>query len=246
MPGHRFYQSDLAAGHLTPEESHHAVHVLRLRPGDSAAVFNGQGTEARVRLTSVKAERVSFETLSTAKTPRPSCRIRFGQALIKPAGMELLIQKLTELGVAEIWPIASERSVSKPEGEKRLSSRWQAIALAACKQSGQNWLPKIPEAAPLDAFLGAPDPAPPVGRIIGSLQPEARPLSTLVADAKKQCTASAFDVLIGPEGDFSPAEIGRARSSGFRPASLGPLVLRSETASLFVAAALHYELNLPH
>jgi 16S rRNA (uracil1498-N3)-methyltransferase len=68
----------------------------------------------------------------------------------------------------------------------------------------------------------------------------------LVADAKNQGSVSAFDVLIGPEGDFSPAEIGRARASGFRPASLGPLVLRSETASIFVASSLHYELNLPH
>ena len=246
MPGHRFYQPDLATGHLSPEESHHAIHVLRLRSGDSAALFDGRGTEARVRLTSTDPERVSFETLSTAKAPRPACRIRFGQALIKPAGMELLLQKLTELGVSEIWPIASERSVFKPEGEKRISARWQAIALAACKQSGQNWLPNIPEAAPLDTFLFAPDPAPPSARIIGSLQPEARPLSTLVAEAKKQGGVSAVDVLVGPEGDFSPAEIGRARAAGFRPASLGPLVLRSETASIFVASALHYELNLPH
>ncbi|NBS54604.1 16S rRNA (uracil(1498)-N(3))-methyltransferase [bacterium] len=246
MAGHRFYQPTLALGHLSAEESHHAVHVLRLRSGDSAAVFDGHGTEVRVRLTSVDPECVGFETLSTAKTPRPSCRIRFGQALIKPAGMELLIQKLTELGVSEIWPIASERSVSKPEGEKRISSRWQSIALAACKQSGQNWLPKIPEPAPLDTFLSTPDPAPPIARIIGSLQPEARPLSTLVAEAKKTDPVKALDVLIGPEGDFSPAEIGRARSAGFRPASLGPLVLRSETASIFVASALHYELNLPH
>ena len=246
MPGHRFYQPDLATGHLSPEESHHAIHVLRLRSGDSAALFDGRGTEARVRLTSTDPERVSFETLSTAKAPRPACRIRFGQALIKPAGMELLLQKLTELGVSEIWPIASERSVPKPEGEKRISARWQAIALAACKQSGQNWLPNIPEAAPLDTFLSAPDPAPPGARIIGSLQPEARPLSTLMAEAKKQGGVSAVDVLVGPEGDFSPAEIGRARAAGFRPASLGPLVLRSETASIFVASALHYELNLPH
>lgn len=246
MPGHRFYQPDLGTGHLPPEESHHAVHVLRLRAGDSAAVFDGRGTELRVRLTSIDPERVSFETLSTAKTPPPACRIRFGQALIKPAGMELLIQKLTELGVAEIWPIASERSVSRPDGEKRISSRWQSIALSACKQSGQNWLPKIPEAAPLDSFLAAADPAPPVARLIGSLQPESRPLSTLVSEIKKQGPCSSFDVLIGPEGDFSPAEMGRARAAGFRPASLGPLVLRSETASIFVAAALHYELNLPH
>jgi len=246
VPGHRFYQPDLAVDHLSPEESHHAVHVLRLRSGDSAAIFDGRGTESRIRLTSAEPECVSFETLSTTKTLRPPCRIRFGQALIKPAGMELLIQKLTELGVSEIWPIASERSVSKPEGEKRISSRWQSIALAACKQSGQNWLPKIPEAVPLDAFLAAPDPAPPIARIIGSLQPEARPLSTLVGEAQEQTPVSAVDVLIGPEGDFTPAEIGRARAAGFRPASLGPLVLRSETASIFVAAALHYELNLPH
>jgi len=246
VPGHRFYQPEIASGWLSPEESHHALHVLRLRSGDSAAVFDGRGTEARVRLTSTGNENVGFEVLSITRNPPPSCRIRFGQALIKPAGMELLIQKLTELGVSEIWPISSERSVSRPEGEKRISSRWQSIALAACKQSGQNWLPRIPEAVSLDSFLAAPEPAPAVARIIGSLQPEARPLSSLVADAKQQAAVSAFDVLIGPEGDFTPAETGRARASGFRPASLGPLVLRSETASIFVAAALHYELNLPH
>lgn len=244
MAGHRFYLPDPAPGHLSPEESHHATNVLRLQTGDSAAVFDGRGTEWRVRLTSADPDRVSFQILSTTKSPRPACRIRFGQAVIKPAGMELLIQKLTELGVAEIWPITSERSVSKPDGEKRISARWQSIALAACKQSGQNWLPRIPEAGPLDAFLSAPEPAPANARIIGSLQPEARPLPLLVAEARQQGSASSVDILIGPEGDFSPAEIGRARAAGFRPASLGPLVLRSETASIFVASALHYELNL--
>jgi 16S rRNA (uracil1498-N3)-methyltransferase len=160
--------------------------------------------------------------------------------------MELLIQKLTELGATEIWPIASERSVPKPSGEKRISHRWDSIALSACKQSGQNWLPKIHEAAPLDTFLSAPDPAPAAGRIIGSLQPEAKPLPTLLATAREAGKLAALDLLIGPEGDFTPAEIGRARSAGFQPASLGPLVLRSETASLFLASVLHYEFNLPH
>jgi len=244
VPGHRFFNPNLGSGKLSPEESHHAMDVLRLRSGDSAAVFDGKGSEARVRLTEAEKEGVSYQILSTTKTPKPACRIRFGQAMIKSAGMELLIQKLTELGVSEIWPIASERSVPKPGGEKRISVRWETIALAACKQSGQNWLPSIHEAAPLDAFLAAPDPAPAIGRIIGSLQPEARPLPVLVAEARAAAPLLAVDILIGPEGDFTPAEIGRARSAGFRPASLGPLVLRSETASLFVAAALHYELNL--
>ena len=246
MPGHRFYNPNLSSGKFSQEESHHAVDVLRLRSGDSAAIFDGKGTEARVRLTQVSAEEVSYETLSTARTPPPSCRIRFGQALIKPVGMDLLIQKLTELGVSEIWPIASERSVSKPSGEKRISHRWESIALSACKQSGQNWLPKIHEVGPLDNFLSAPNPAPPSGRIIGSLQPEAKPLPALLATARQAGKPPALDLLIGPEGDFTPAEIGRARSAGFQPASLGPLVLRSETASLFLASVLHYEFNLPH
>ena len=246
MPGHRFYNPNLSSGKFSPEESHHAVDVLRLRPGDSAAIFDGKGTEARVRLTQVSADEVSYETLSTARTPPPSCRIRFGQALIKPVGMDLLIQKLTELGVSEIWPIASERSISKPSGEKRISHRWESIALSACKQSGQNWLPKIHEVGPLDNFLSAPNPAPPAGRIIGSLQPEAKPLPALLAAVRQAGKPPALDLLIGPEGDFTPAEIGRARSAGFQPASLGPLVLRSETASLFLASVLHYEFNLPH
>ena len=246
MPGHRFYNPNLSSGKFSQEESHHAVDVLRLRSGDSAAIFDGKGTEARVRLTQVSAEEVSYETLSTTRNPSPSCRIRFGQALIKPVGMDLLIQKLTELGVSEIWPIASERSVSKPSGEKRISHRWESIALSACKQSGQNWLPKIHEVGPLDYFLSAPNPAPPAGRIIGSLQPEAKPLPALLAAVRQVEKTPALDLLIGPEGDFTPAEIGRARSAGFQPASLGPLVLRSETASLFLASVLHYEFNLPH
>ena len=246
MPGHRFYNPNLSSGKFSPDESHHAVDVLRLRSGDSAAIFDGKGTEARVRLTQVSADEVSYETLSTARTPPPSCRIRFGQALIKPVGMDLLIQKLTELGVSEIWPIASERSISKPSGEKRISHRWESIALSACKQSGQNWLPKIHEVGPLDNFLSAPNPAPPAGRIIGSLQPEAKPLPALLAAVRQVGKPPALDLLIGPEGDFTPSEIGRARSAGFQPASLGPLVLRSETASLFLASVLHYEFNLPH
>ena len=246
MPGHRFYNPNLSSGTLSEEESHHANDVLRLRPGDSAAVFDGKGNEARVRLTEVSSRAVSYQTLSTTRNAPLPCRVRFGQALIKPAGMDLLIQKLTELGVTEIWPIASERSVTKPSGEKRISSRWESIALSACKQSGQNWLPKIHETAPLDHFLASPDPAPATGRIIGSLQPEAKPLPVLLAAARQGTKTPSLDLLIGPEGDFTPAEIGRARSAGFQPASLGPLVLRSETASLFLASVLHYEFNLPH
>ncbi len=245
MAGHRFYNPDLASGILPDEESHHATDVLRLRSGDSAAVFDGRGNEARVRLDNISASGVTYQTLSTSRTPAPTYRLRFGQALIKPAGMDLLVQKLTEFGVSEIWPILSERSTTKPSGEKRISQRWDSIALAACKQSGQNWLPKIHVASPLDAFLSAPDLAPPTGRIIGSLQPEAKPLPILMKGFRES-KSRALDFLIGPEGDFSPAEIGRARSASFLPASLGPLVLRSETASIFVSAALHYELNLAH
>jgi 16S rRNA U1498 N3-methylase RsmE len=79
MPGHRFYNPNLSLGKLSPEESYHAVDVLRLRSGDSAAVFDGKGTEARVRLTQVSADEVSYETLSTARTPRHPA----GSALVR-------------------------------------------------------------------------------------------------------------------------------------------------------------------
>lgn len=245
MAGHRFYQPQLSTGCLSAEESHHAVHVLRLGDGDSGAVFDGQGSEARVRFTSANPDGLTYQILSTSRTPRPTCRIRFGQALTKPVSMELLVQKCTELGVSEIWPIASERSVPKPSAEKRFAARWESIALSACKQSGQNWLPRILPSGPLDSFLSAPEPAPPSARIIASLQPESLPLPQLLREALAQGPCPAFDLLIGPEGDFTPAEMGRARAAGFRPASLGPLVLRSETASLFLASVLHYELNFP-
>lgn len=143
MPGHRFFNPNLSSGTLSEEESHHANDVLRLRPGDSAAVFDGKGNEARVRLTDVSSRAVSYQTLSTTRTPPLPCRVRFGQALIKPAGMDLLIQKLTELGVTEIWPIASERSVSKPTGEKRISNRWDSIALAPASSPGKIGYPKF-------------------------------------------------------------------------------------------------------
>lgn len=246
MPGHRFYHPQLSAACLTAEESHHAVHVLRLGIGDSGAVFDGRGSEARVRFTSADPDGLTYEILSTNRTPRPACRIRFGQALTKPASMELLVQKCTELGVSEIWPIESERAVPKPTAEKRFAARWESIALSACKQSGQNWLPLIHPSAPLDAFLSAPEPAPSAARLIASLQPESLPLPKLIAEAQANGPCPAFDVCIGPEGDFTPAEMGRARAAGFRPASLGPLVLRAETASLFLASVLHYELNLSH
>lgn len=160
MPGHRFYQPDLASGHLSAEESHHAVHVLRLREGDSAALFDGRGTEVRVRLKSIDPDRVSFETLSTTKTPHPACRIRFGQALIKPAGMELLIQKLTELGVAEIWPIASERSVSKPEGEKESPPAGSPSPSPLASSPARTGFRKSPKLPPRHLFSGSrPRPA---------------------------------------------------------------------------------------
>src|SRR5947207_2451479 len=96
---------------LDPAESHHAVDVLRMKAGDRATVFNGEGAEAEVEITKGGRHGVEFRRVALHKTPRLACRITLGQAVPKGKNMELIVEKATELGVAEIVPLLSERTV---------------------------------------------------------------------------------------------------------------------------------------
>jgi 16S rRNA (uracil1498-N3)-methyltransferase len=161
--------------------------------------------------------------------------------------MDLILQKATELGVTAIVPLISERTVVQAagEGSNRLA-RWRSIVLEACKQCGNNWLPAV--AAPVNAREFLAGLAPVVEdrelRLIGSLQPDARPLKAILAERPRTGDAApAALVVIGPEGDFTPAELIDARAAGCRPLSLGPLVLRSDTAAFYALSILHHELQ---
>ena len=148
---HRFYIPPAAwnpdALRLDEAESHHALNVLRLQPGEKIVVFNGQGTEATAQLLPESTKRgVLLQTLHRAKTPPLPCRLTLAQAIPKGKNMDLIVQKATELGASEVAPLLSERTVTRVESDENASvkqARWQATVIEAAKQCGQNWLPTV-------------------------------------------------------------------------------------------------------
>ena len=245
IPAAKWHPDDLR---LDEAGSHHAMNVLRMKEGDKAVTFNGQGREATVLIAPESTKReVRLKVLQSTKSPALSCRITLAQAIPKGKNMDLIVQKATELGAAEIAPLVSERTVAKLDGDDTAAAKqekWQAVVIEAAKQCGQNWLPEVSLPQSPKEFFARRQHAFDL-MLIASLQSDARHLRHLLeehtaAHAGKR-PASAL-ILVGPEGDFTPAEIGLARSAGCRPITLGPIVLRTETAAIYCLSVLSYEL----
>lgn len=220
---------------LTGDEARHLAQVLRIQPGASITVFDGQGRRAPAKVLEVSRARVTLE-LGAALPPRPILpAITLAQAIPKGKNMDLIVQKAVELGIASIQPLVTRHTIVHP-GEGK-SEKWRRTALEACKQCGQDLLPDIPEALAFAAWLAAQSAVPGL-RLIASLAGAARPLRDVLHDHPGTTHAT---LLIGPEGDFSPDETTAAIAAGFLPISLGAIVLRVETASLFCLSALRYE-----
>jgi len=234
---HRFYLPNLQQPLLSAEEAHHALHVLRLKVGDMLNAFDGRGHEAQARIAEITKDSVRLTILQRSNTPSLPCRVTLAQAIPKKS-MDLIVQKATELGVASIVPLLSERSVVKLDEDSRRMDRWHGIALEACKQCGNNWLPEIQPPRKARDFLDSPGKFD--LKLIASLQPDSKPLKAILGEAPKP---SSILILIGPEGDFTPAELGLAKSAGCLPLSLGPLVLRADTAAIYTLSILHHELQ---
>jgi 16S rRNA (uracil1498-N3)-methyltransferase len=203
----------------------------------------GRGLEIKARIQSTDEKRVHFAKLTSAQVPRGKDFISLAQAMTKNKSMDLIIQKATELGVSELIPLQSDRSVTQVNEEKAESrlAKWQQLTVEAAKQCGQNWLPQIRPVQKPKAFVSQGGYT---LKLIASLQPEALPLKkTLAQHLGSSASPRRIVVMIGPEGDFTPAEIGEARAAGFLPVSLGPIILRSETAAFFLLSALAYELS---
>ncbi|MCC6353644.1 MAG: 16S rRNA (uracil(1498)-N(3))-methyltransferase [Verrucomicrobiae bacterium] len=241
----RFHLPDPEATELAGAEAHHCLHVMRHGPGDRIAIFDGRGNEIMAEITSATKDRVAFKALSRQHTPKPGYGLTLVQAMPKGRPMELIIQKATELGVSRIIPLMSERVVVHLDDE-RVESRlekWRGIVIEAAKQCGQNWLPAIEPVRAAKEFFDAP----PTAEIaaIGSLQGGTVSFRALVSEfeaAHGRRPASAV-MVVGPEGDFTPAELNAARRAGYRPVTLGPIVLRSDTAAIFSLSVLAYELQ---
>jgi 16S rRNA (uracil1498-N3)-methyltransferase len=245
---HRFYIApenwDPRDPILRDAEAHHARDVLRMKRGERAVLFNGRGREITAEIVDLAKGEVRLRKLHEGETPPLRCRITLGQAIPKGKNMELIVQKAVEIGAAEIAPLISERTIvdlDKKEAEQK-QAKWHQIAIEAAKQCGQNWLPQVGTPQNPKEFFSRVR-----GfdlRLIGSLQPDAIHLKKILADYAEQHRDRPRRILmmVGPEGDFTPAELALAKSHGCRPITLGPIILRVETAAIYCLSVLSYEL----
>ncbi|WP_180683007.1 16S rRNA (uracil(1498)-N(3))-methyltransferase [Tepidicella baoligensis] len=217
---------------LTPEGARH-VQVLRLQPGDALTLFGdpvagGEWTAIVLRMGRSRVEVQVQAHQAVEREPLRTVQLAVGM----PANerMDWLVEKATELGVAGIQPLMTERTVLRLKGERadKKQAHWQAVAVSACEQCGGNRVPTIHPVRTLDDWLRQAPPAPGVWRGVLSLAADSRPLSQAIP----RDPAVALCLVHGPEGGLGPAEEQTLRATGFVPVSLGPRVLRAETAAL--------------
>lgn len=224
------------------DEAHHARRVLRLRVGDSCEVFNGLGCAAVGSIVCAEGNELTLRVERKLPAMLPIARITLAVAVPKGTNMELIVQKSVEMGVARIFPLITERTIVRLSASEAASKteKWRRIALEACKQCGVNTLPKIERPLPYSEFLGS-DGLPTL-RLQCALLPKARPLREVLEAARQQSVRDAL-LLIGPEGDFSPDEYERAGAAGYTAVSLGPIILRVESAVFTAVVAARYALD---
>lgn len=222
---------------LTGDEARHLSQVLRMKPGDSLVVFDGHGRRASAEILSVSRDHVALKLGEVLPTCAPLPAITLAQAIPKGKNMDLIVQKSVELGIAAIQPLVTRHTVVQPGDGK--SGKWRRNALEACKQCGQDRLPEIAEPLAFDHWLPTQVNFPGL-KLIASLAPGARPMRAVLRDHPGTLQAT---LLVGPEGDFSAGETSAALAAGFLPVSLGSIVLRVETATLFCLSALRYEFD---
>ena len=230
---------------LNAEESHHLLAVNRARTGDTVVAFDGRGHEWICELAD-PAPRAAGLKVRFRQQARPlPYEITLGQALPKGPFMDAIVRKATELGAARIVPLESERTVVHLEEDRsdRKLEKWQTAAIEAAKQCGNPFVPEILAVQRAAAFMEASK-----GydlKLIASLQPGAKPLKAVLAAYAAAHGRPPRKVLwlVGPEGDFTPAEMSLSKAAGFEPVTLGPLVLRCETAAVYALSVLSHELQ---
>jgi 16S rRNA (uracil1498-N3)-methyltransferase len=244
---HRFYlpPERCSGGTLVLDgrEAHHALHVLRLRGGDAVTVLDGAGTVFHCTVAGTGRDRVDLAVRERQELPPLPCAITLLQAVPKGKIIESIIQKATELGVARIVPLLTDRVVTHLDASsaEAKTGKWQQVAVEAIKQSGNPWLPTVEAPVTPTIFLARREHFDLA--LIGSLNDApVHPRAHFEQHRRAHGRFPARVALwIGPEGDFTPEEVAAARAAGVRPITLGRLVLRVETAAAYCLSVVNHE-----
>jgi len=229
---------------LTGPEARHMSTVLRLSTGAAIILFDGTGTYYETVLTKISPSRVETKIVAitpyieTAEDFHPALHLGIG--LLKGKKMDLILQKITELGVVSVSPFRSRYCVAKDHAKDRIS-RWQKIALEACKQCNRPKPPDINPAKDLNELLSeSGEDGHDLKLIFWENKEGQKPLREIFSPLEK---INSVMILIGPEGGFSTEEIGQATDAGYEPVTMGSRVLRSETAVITAVSILQHELG---
>jgi 16S rRNA (uracil1498-N3)-methyltransferase len=234
----RFYcPQPLATGAVVdlPESVAHHLHVVRMQPGAALTLFDGRGGQYAATLADIGKKRASAAVLAhEAVEAELPWAVTLAQGLPEGAKMDWIIEKAVELGVAAVQPLAAQRSVVRLSGERaeKRHAHWQGVIVAASEQCGRNRLAQLAPVADFQRWLGAP-PAAAQPRIL--LSPRA---TQSLAGWAQAHSAQALTLMVGPEGGFTREEEDAALAAGALALSMGPRVLRTETAALAAMAML--------
>ena len=237
----RFFAESMDMGEdtviITGDEARHIETVLRMKPGDRVLLINGEGTECEAEIVSCSDGAVSLNILERQiAASEPSVHVTLFQCLPKQGKMELIIQKCVELGVYGVVPTIAKRCVVKIDGKDGKLIRWNKVSKEAAKQCGRAFVPAVSAPLKLEtADFSSYD------TVLIPYENEGE--TSLKAVLKSRTGMENIAVIIGPEGGFEPAEVERIIDRGGIAVSLGPRILRTETAGMACLAQIMYELE---
>jgi 16S rRNA (uracil1498-N3)-methyltransferase len=226
---------------VSGEDVRHIASVLRMKTGDELLLCDGAGTDYSVKITRVDRAEIGTEIMSRSMRPARFPRVTLGQGLPKSDKMDLIVQKATELGVAVIVPLITERTIMKVRDEDKRLGRWQKIARESAMQSDRPDIPRVEHIRSFHDFILSPGAGSRTLRLL-PWEEGTEPIKNVLS---RHRDVQDLLVLIGPEGGVSRTEADLARERGFHAVSLGPTILRTETAAIAALSMIGYELFTP-